>query len=441
MIRIILLYCLFSISLEVTSQTIDKVVAVIGDEIVLYSDIESQIIQYAGQGNYSSEMRCVVIEDLLKQSILIHYAKLDSIEVNKDEIDSEVEKRYKYFEDQLGSQLKVELYFDKSIIEIKSELFNVIENQMFVQRMQNKIVSDIKLTPAEVQKIFDQLNSDDIPIIPEQLEISQIVVTPEITEEQIQSIKDKLNSYRERVYEGEDFKTLAILYSDDITSAKNGGELGYVNRGDLVPEFERAAFKLKKGEVSEIVVTKFGMHIIQLIDRKGEQINVRHILIKPKPNSYSKQQANEKINEIFNKINLNEITFDEAVQQYSDHPSKNNKGLVTNPTNMSTLLVLNDLPPFLKSKLSTVKKDEILNVGYIDVMENDFAYRIFKINNKIDEHRATFENDFTTINNIATTFKREQIIENWIRNYIKKTFIKIDDDIINCNFKNYWLKK
>ncbi len=441
MIRIILLYCLFSISLEVTSQTIDKVVAVIGDEIVLYSDIESQIIQYAGQGNYSSEMRCVVIEDLLKQSILIHYAKLDSIEVNKDEIDSEVEKRYKYFEDQLGSQLKVELYFDKSIIEIKSELFNVIENQMFVQSMQNKIVSDIKLTPAEVQKIFDQLNSDDIPIIPEQLEISQIVVTPEITEEQIQSIKDKLNSYRERVYEGEDFKTLAILYSDDITSAKNGGELGYVNRGDLVPEFERAAFKLKKGEVSEIVVTKFGMHIIQLIDRKGEQINVRHILIKPKPNSYSKQQANEKINEIFNKINLNEITFDEAVQQYSDHPSKNNKGLVTNPTNMSTLLVLNDLPPFLKSKLSTVKKDEILNVGYIDVMENDFAYRIFKINNKIDEHRATFENDFTTINNIATTFKREQIIENWIRNYIKKTFIKIDDDIINCNFKNYWLKK
>ena len=441
MIRIILLYCLFSISLEVTSQTIDKVVAVIGDEIVLYSDIESQIIQYAGQGNYSSEMRCVVIEDLLKQSILIHYAKLDSIEVNKDEIDSEVEKRYKYFEDQLGSQLKVESYFDKSIIEIKSELFNVIENQMFVQRMQNKIVSDIKLTPAEVQKIFDQLNSDDIPIIPEQLEISQIVVTPEITEEQIQSIKDKLNSYRERVYEGEDFKTLAILYSDDITSAKNGGELGYVNRGDLVPEFERAAFKLKKGEVSEIVVTKFGMHIIQLIDRKGEQINVRHILIKPKPNSYSKQQANEKINEIFNKINLNEITFDEAVQQYSDHPSKNNKGLVTNPTNMSTLLVLNDLPPFLKSKLSTVKKDEILNVGYIDVMENDFAYRIFKINNKIDEHRATFENDFTTINNIATTFKREQIIENWIRNYIKKTFIKIDDDIINCNFKNYWLKK
>jgi len=441
MIRIILLYCLCLISLEVTSQTIDKVVAVVGDEIVLYSDIESQIIQYAGQGNYSSDMRCVVIEDLLKQSILIHYAKLDSIEVSKDEIDSEVEKRYKYFEDQLGSQLKVELYFDKSIVEIKSELFNVIENQMFVQKMQSKIVSDIKLTPAEVQKIFDQLNSDDIPIIPQQIEISQIVITPEITEEQTQSIKDKLNSYRERVYEGEDFKTLAILYSDDITTAKNGGELGYVNRGDLVPEFERAAFKLKKGEVSEIVVTKFGMHIIQLIDRKGEQINVRHILIKPKPNSYSKQQANEKINEIFNKINLNEITFEEAVQQFSDHPSKNNKGLITNPTNMSTLLVLNDLPPFLKSKLSTVKKDEILNVGYIDVMENDFAYRIFKINNKVEEHRATFENDFTTINNIATTFKREQIIENWIKNYIKKTFIKIDDDIINCNFKNYWLKK
>tara|TARA_B100001093_G_scaffold455381_1_gene465466 strand:+ start:49354 stop:50682 length:1329 start_codon:yes stop_codon:yes gene_type:complete len=442
MIRITtFLYCFLFINIVVSSQTIDQVVAVVGDEIVLYSDIESQIIQYKSQGNYSSEMKCVVIEDLLKQSILIHYAKLDSIEVTKDEIDSEVEKRYKYFEDQLGSQLKVESYFDKSIIEIKSELSNVIENQMFVQRMQNKIVSDIKLTPAEVQKIFDQLNSDDIPIIPEQVEISQIVVTPEISEEQTQSIKDKLNLYRERVYAGEDFKTLAILYSDDIVSAKNGGELGYVNRGELVPEFERAAFKLKEGEVSEIVVTKFGMHIIQLIDRKGEQINVRHILVKPKPNSYSKQQANEKINEIFNKINLNEITFNEAVKLYSDHPSKNNKGLVTNPMDMSTLLVSNDLPPLLKSKLSRVSKGDILNVGYIDGIENDFAYRIFKINNKIDEHKATFENDFTTINNIATTFKSDQIIEEWIQHQKSKTFIKIDDNLINCSFKNYWTKK
>ena len=442
MIRITtLLYCLIFLNIVVSSQTIDQIVAVVGDEIVLYSDIESQIIQYKSQGNYSSEMRCDVIEDLLKQSILIHYAKLDSIEVMKDEIDSEVEKRYKYFEDQLGSQLKVESYFDKSIIEIKSELFNVIENQMFVQRMQNQIVSDIKLTPAEIQKIFDQLNSDDIPIIPEQVEISQIVVTPEITEEQTQSIKDKLNSYRERVYAGEDFKTLAILYSDDIVSAKNGGELGYVNRGDLVPEFERAAFKLKEGEVSEIVITKFGMHIIQLIDRKGEQINVRHILVKPKPNSYSKQQASEKINEIFNKINLNEITFNEAVQLYSDHPSKNNKGLVTNPMDMSTLLVLNDLPALLKSKLSRVNKGEILNVGYIDGIENDFAYRIFKINNKIEEHKATFQNDFTTINNIATNFKRDLIIEEWIRDQASKTFIKIDNNLINCSFKNYWIKK
>lgn len=442
MIRITtFLYCLLFLNIVVSSQTIDQVVAVVGDEIVLYSDIESQIVQYKSQGNYSSEMKCVVIEDLLKQSILIHYAKLDSIEVTKDEIDSEVEKRYKYFEDQLGSQFKVESYFDKSINEIKSELSNVIENQMFVQKMQNKIVSDIKLTPAEVQKIFDQLNSDDIPIISEQVEISQIVVTPEISEEQTQKIKDKLNLYRERVYAGEDFKTLAILYSDDIVSAKNGGELGYVNRGDLVPEFERAAFKLKEGEVSEIVVTKFGMHIIQLIDRKGEQINARHILLKPKPNSYSKQQANEKINEIFNKINLNEITFNEAVKLYSDHPSKNNKGLVANPMDMSTLLTSNDLPPLLKSKLSRVNKGDILNVGYIDGIENDFAYRIFKINNKIEEHKATFENDFTTINNIATTFKRDQIIEQWIRDQTSKTFIKINNNVINCSFKNYWTKK
>ena len=271
------------------SQSIDKIQAIIGSEILLTSDIENQYNQILSQGVIETEnIRCDIIDELLYKNFLVHHAKIDStIEINQDEIDSEINNRISYFEKQLGSLAKVESSFNRSIESMEEELLYIVKDQFYTQKKQSKIISDVKITPNEVKEFYNQLESEDIPLVPTKLELSQIVISPVLSEEKQQSIKNKLNNFRKRIYNGEDFKVLATLYSDDIVSANNGGELGFMKRGELVPEFERAAFKLKKDEISEVVESKFGFHIIQMIERRGEQINVRHILIKPKYSSLS----------------------------------------------------------------------------------------------------------------------------------------------------------
>ena len=277
------IYCFLLLTLtsfSLSAQSIDKIEAVLGDEIILTSEIESQYLQYLSQGHTkSNEIRCQIVEDLLFQKLLVNQAKLDSLVVSNDEIEVEVNKRLSYFETQLGSVQKVEDYFGKSKANIKLELGKVIKDQFMAQKMQTKLTSSLKVTPAEVKESYALLSDAEIPTMPTQVEVAQIVIKPEITDDQKDNIRKKLNNFRDRVYNGEDFKMLATLYSDDPGSAIKGGELGFVNRGDLVPEFERAAFRLKEGEISEVVESQFGYHIVQLIERRGEQINVRHILI------------------------------------------------------------------------------------------------------------------------------------------------------------------
>ena len=282
------------IVLTVNAQSVEKIEAIIGDEIVLTSDIESQYLQYLSQGNVRSEIvKCEITEDILFQKLLVNQAKLDSIEISEEEVD--------YFESQLGSIQKVEEYFGKSKMEIELELIKVIQDQFLAQKVQARISNDIKVTPAEVREFYNNLHQSEIPLVPTKLEISQIIIKPEITEKQKDKIREKLNSFRDRVYKGEDFKMLATLYSDDPGSASKGGELGFVSRGSLVPEFERAAFKLKEGEISEVVESQFGFHIIQLIKRRGEQINVRHILLKRKVSATALYNARLRIEKRFKK--------------------------------------------------------------------------------------------------------------------------------------------
>ena len=306
-------------SFSLSAQSIDKIEAVLGDEIILTSEIESQYLQYLSQGNIkSNEIRCQIVEDLLFQKLLVNQAKLDSLVVSNDEIEVEVNKRLSYFETQLGSVQKVEDYFGKSKANIKLELGKVIKDQFMAQKMQTKLTSSLKVTPAEVKESYALLSDAEIPTMPTQVEVAQIVIKPEITDDQKDNIRKKLNNFRDRVYNGEDFKMLATLYSDDPGSAIKGGELGFVNRGDLVPEFERAAFRLKEGEISKVVESQFGYHIVQLIERRGEQINVRHILIKTKVTATALHAAKLKMDNIVKEINEETITFDQAVSKYSD---------------------------------------------------------------------------------------------------------------------------
>jgi peptidyl-prolyl cis-trans isomerase SurA len=297
------------------SQTIDKIEAIIGSEILLTSDIENQYNQILSQGIIqTNNIKCDILDELLYQNLLIHHAKIDStIEINEDEVNQEVNKRITFFESQLGSLNKVEEYFKRSIDNMKEELSIVVTDQLYTQKKQNIIINNVNITPNEVKDYLNSLENDDIPLIPTQLELSQLVILPKLSSEKKKSIKEKLDGFRKRIYSGEDFKVLATLYSDDVVSANNGGELGFMSRGELLPEFERAAFKLKDNEISEVVETKFGFHLIQIIERRGEQINARHILIKPKFNSSSIKIASDKISLIKNEIDSGLISFDDAV--------------------------------------------------------------------------------------------------------------------------------
>ena len=435
-----LILCSLSI-LNVNAQSIDKIEAIVGDEILLTSDIESQYLQYLGQGNVRSEaVKCELIQDLLFQKLLINQAKSDSIKINDEEIEVETSKRLSYFENQLGSIEKVEAYFNKSKNEINIELANVVKNQFLAQRIQKTITNDITITPVEVNDFFANLNEADIPFISTQLEISQIIIKPEISSIKKDEIINKLNSFRERVYKGEDFKMLATLYSDDVGSASKGGELGFVNRGDLVPEFERAAFKLKAGEISEVVESQYGYHIIQLIERRGEQINVRHILLKLKVSSTQLYKAKLKIDKISEEIKNKEITFDEAIQKYSDDESKNNSGLLLNPTTMSTKNIIEDMSPSLQLILEDLSSGDISEPAIMKLANETDAYRILRVNNRIDAHKANLEDDFSLIKEMALNFKKQQEQSSWINKTIDRTYIKINDNISDCNFNNKWKK-
>tara|TARA_B110000967_G_scaffold209481_1_gene265852 strand:+ start:2085 stop:3410 length:1326 start_codon:yes stop_codon:yes gene_type:complete len=434
-----LVLCLINFTLS--AQSIDKIEAVIGDEIVITSEIESQYIQYLSQGNAKSNtIRCQIVEDLLFQKLLVNQAKLDSLDVSNDEVENEVSKRLSYFENQLGSVQKVEEYFGKSKANIKIELSKVIRDQFMAQKMQTQITSSIKVTPAEVKESYALLLDIDIPTMPTQVEVSQIVIKPEITDEQKDKIREKLNSFRDRVYSGEDFKMLATLYSDDPGSATNGGELGFINRGDLVPEFERAAFRLKEGEISEVVESKYGYHIVQLIERRGEQINVRHILIKAKVTATALYAAKTKMENIAKEINNQIISFDQAVINYSDDENKGNGGLLLNPNTMSTLHTLEDMAPTLRLIVEKLNENQVSIPAVIQIKDENKAYRILRLNKRTEQHKANLVDDFEKIKEYSINAKKQLILENWSNKTIEKTYVRLSYELAKCDFAKKWSK-
>lgn len=441
--KIILLNILLFISILSHAQSIDKIQAIIGSEILLISDIENQYNQILSQGVIETEdMRCQIVDELLLQNFLIHHAKIDStIEIVSDDIDAEINNRISYFENQLGSLEKVESYFNRTIESMEDELRIIVKDQFYTQKKQSKIISDVKITPNEVKDFYRTLNSEEIPIVPTKLQMSQIVIEPELSEDKKNSIKEKLNGFRKRIYNGEDFKVLATLYSDDVVSANNGGELGFMQRGDLVPEFERAAFKLKKDEISEVVESKFGYHIIQMIERRGEQINVRHILIKPKFSSLSLQNARENINSIKSDLDSSLISFKDALQKYSDDESKNNGGLIINPKNGTTFFTFEELDPSIRYIVERMNIGDISDPSLSKSQDGtQAAYRLVKLNNKIEEHKANIVDDFDLLKEYALSNKKQSVLEKWVSDNLANTYINISNDLSECACYKKWIK-
>ena len=437
-------YILYTILLSVFisfGQTIDKVEAIIGDEILLSSEIETQYLQYLSQGNVESlSIKCEIIEDLLFQKLLVNQANVDSVEISDEEVRSEINKRINYFESQLGSISKVENYFGKSIVEIKNELTEIVKDQFLAQRVQSSISNDISITPSEVRSFFRKLPAEEIPEIPTKVELIQIIINPIISQAQKDKLRERLNVFRDRVYNGEDFQMLATLYSDDPVSASKGGELGFVNRGDLVPEFERAAFRLRQGEISEVIESKFGFHIIQLIERRGDQINVRHILLRPKVSATSLNDAKVKIEKIADEIKSGSITFEEAILKYSDDDSKNSGGVLIDQKTMSNMHIIEDMDPSLKFIVKDLDESEFSSPNIFSNSDETNAYRLIKVKSKLNAHKANLSDDFSMIKEFALNIKRQDELFEWIKHTVDTTYIEINSNILSCNFKNKWIK-
>ena len=440
--RIIISAILSFFSFTSYTQIVDEIIAVVGNEVVLSSDIETQYLQYLSQGyTDSEEVRCQIIEDVLYQKLLVHQAKLDSTDVSEDDVNQELDSRLNSFISQLGSEEALEEYFKKSTSELKIEFYEIIYNQLLTQRMQSSITSSVSITPEEVKLFFQEMKkSSDIPVMPTTLEISQIIKIPEITLDEKSRIRKKLISFRDRIKNGEDFTVLATLYSDDTESAKNGGELGFVGRGALVPEFESAAFSLKGDQISEVIETQFGYHIIQLIERRGETVNVRHILLKPKVSSASLLEAKTQLEKVENLMKSEEITFEEASRFHSDDVSKNNGGLLINPQTGSSLFTVEDLPLNIRYSADRMKEGDVSSISQFVMDDGKKAYRIIKITRKLKEHTANLVDDFALINDAALNAKKQQKISEWVAEKIKITYIRFDYDYNNCDVLKKWKK-
>ncbi|MEE2699997.1 MAG: peptidylprolyl isomerase [Bacteroidota bacterium] len=431
----------FFLTFNVFAQkVIDRVDAIVGNEIILTSDIEAQYQQYLAQGYTNiGEIRCQVIEDLLYQKLLLNQAKIDSLEVSEQEVKSELEKRIRYFVAQVGSKEKLEEFYGKSIIEIKSEFKDLINDQLLSQRMQAEITAGIQLTPAEVKIYFNNLPKDSLPIIEAEVELSQIVMKPTISEVEKERIKQKLSRIKERIENGEDFKVLATLYSDDLGSANNGGELGFVERRDLVPAFEAAAYKLKGDEISDIIESESGYHIVQLIERRGEQINVRHILLKHKVSSTQLMETKSAIEDVAKQISSGEVTFEQAALYFSDDESKNNEGLLINPNSGSSMFIMKDLDPSLYFVIEKMEDNEISSPVIIQMQDGQKAYRIVKLRKKKNAHTANLVDDYDKIRNVALSEKKQEVVNKWLKEKIEKTYIKLGDNLNDCNFTHKWV--
>lgn len=443
-LRFAILIAIFVSSQMLKAQqpaVIDEVVAVVGKNIILQSDIENQYIQMRLQRGISGSaetIRCQILEDLLFQKLMLNQAELDSVTVTEDQVDQEMERRLKYFINELGSQEKLEAYYNKSVNDIKTELRRLVNDQMLVEQVQNEIMQKVVITPQEVRTFFKNIPKDSIPMVPAEYEILQIVKKPPISPDEKLAVKERLSDFRKRILAGERFSTLAVLYSEDPGSARKGGELGFYGRGELYPEFEAVAFRLKDGEISEIVETEAGFHIIQMIERRGDFINVRHILLMTKVSPFALEKAKTELDSISKLIREETITFEEAVEKFSEDEGKGNGGILINQYTGSSRFEAEMLDPQVSFVIDKLNVGEISDPVPMKTEDGKDAYRLLKLKEKTIPHKANLKEDYTRIQQWALKEKQQKAVENWIRSKSKNAFVDINPHYINCEFDFNW---
>ena len=444
-IYLLILSVLFSLNIYSQDNIIDEVIAVVGDNAILKSEVEQQYQQALSEGiTYSGDIKCHIFEQALIQSLMLNQADLDSVEVSQNEVVNQVDARMNYIIQQIGGKKKLEEYFNKSVIQFKREMMETVRRQMLAQKMQVEITKNIKATPSEIRSFYRNLPEDSLPTVPTQYELNQIVIYPKVEQSEIDRVKKMLREFQREINEGRDFATLAVLYSEDPGSAARGGDLGWMTRSQLVPEFANVAFNLSnKSKVSKIVETEYGFHIIQLIDRKGERINVRHILIKPKISEEARKQALSRLDSIRNFIVDGSLSFEEAALRFSmDKDTRATGGVMVNPKTGNTKFEIGDIPPQMNKAIQGMKPGEISKpFKLMDEQKGRETFRIVLLKSKTLPHRANLRDDYQLLKGMLENKKREEAIKKWIKEKQATTYIKIDKKWLTCDFEyKGWVK-
>lgn len=424
----------FSVLTQGQPKTVDGVVAVVGGDIILKSDIDEQYDVFNRQNFGENISYCGVFEELLFQKLLIHHAEIDSVTVGEDEVESNMDRRIEQLIQQMGDQKKLEEFYGKSVVEIKEEMRILIREQLTAQRMQMTVVEGIEVTPSEVREFYERLPEDSIPLINAEVELRQIVKYPEISKEAQQEVIDKLIGLKDRIENGTSFSSMAILYSEDPGSNKKGGEYKAIQRGVFVKEFEAIAFNLKKGQISDPFKTEFGYHIVQLLEKRGEELDLRHILIKPKLTQDNLQEAKAYLDSILVGISSGDMTFDEAAMKYSeDEQTKFNGGQMSNFESGNNKFEVSQLDRGLFAVINEMSEDEISAPNFYQSQDQREAFRIVRIDAKYAPHKANLDLDFTRIKGFALQEKQGRLVQEWKDEKLLETFVKVNSGYYPCD--------
>lgn len=425
-------------------QKIDGVIAKVGDYIILDSDIDKSYLEISSQGgNIKDISRCQMLGKLLEDKLYAHHAVQDSLKVTDGEVKSMMDERLNYMVEQIGSIEKVVQYYKKNNEEdFRSYFFDILKEQKLTSEMQKKIVEEVQITPEEVRNFFKKIPTTDLPVFGIELEVAQIVVSPKVSDGEKQKVIDKLNEFKKEIQEGSSFATKAVLYSQDPGSRSTGGYYKMTRKTPFVKEFKDVAFSLAEGEISAPFETDFGYHIIFLEKIKGQELELRHILLTPAITEAALKEAKEKITLIKKRIIDKEITFAEAARTSSDEKeTKANGGALINPKTQDTHFELTKMDPSLYGQVSNLKEGEITPPLMDEDQSGKKKYKIITITNKIDEHTADYAKDYIKIKELALKEKQIKAIGKWFDEKIKETYIKIIGEYRDCNFTNNWLKK
>lgn len=436
----LILFSMF-LSPALAQTVVDEVIWVVGDEAILRSDVEAMRMQAAMEGiRWNRNPDCAIPEQIAVQKLFLHQAAIDSIEVTESEVSSNVEQRLEYMISQAGSREKLEEYRKQTLSQIRSAMHDDLRDQMMIQRMREHLVKNISVTPAEVRRYFRNLSQDSIPFVPTEVEVQIIAQTPRIEQEEINRVKDELRDYTDRVTKGEStFQTLARLYSEDPGSARRGGELDYTGRGMLDPAFAAVAFNLTDPKkISKIVESEFGFHIIQLIDKRGDKIKVRHILRKPVVSDAAIEKAIHRLDSIANDIRGGKFTFEEAASVLSDDKdTRNNRGLMANSSESgrTSKFRLQDLPQEVARVVDTMQVGQISKAFQMVNERGKTVCVVAKLKSRVEGHKATITEDFQVMKDMVLNKRREQMLHDWVVNKIKSTYVRVKDEYKDCDYE------